>query len=107
MSINRILSLGLLALTATVGAVQAGVQAKFHLPVEARWGQSILAPGDYKLSLPEYSLGGRQLIVTGGDKNVMIQPTVMDYDRDAIPDADRSYLKLVKVNGTYFVTEYR
>jgi len=32
-----------------VGA-QAGFQGKFTLPFEARWGQAVLPPGDYRLT---------------------------------------------------------
>src|SRR5437899_11691962 len=48
--------LGLAALAlcsfAVLGNAQAAYQAKFTLPVEARWGGSILPAGDYTFTLP-------------------------------------------------------
>jgi hypothetical protein len=107
MIMNRIFSFGLLVLTAAVGAAQAGVQAQFHLPFEARWGQAILAPGDYKVSLPESSTAGRQWLVTSQDKSVFVQPLVTDHDERWADDSKGSYLTLVKVNGMYVVSQYR
>jgi hypothetical protein len=103
---NRMLSFGVLAMLAAVGAAQAGEQARFHLPFEARWGGVVLAPGDYKVSLPETSLGVPQFILKGTDRDKYIQPLVTDYDGGFRRDASRSYLQLVKVNGTYFVAKY-
>jgi hypothetical protein len=107
MSINRIFNLGLLVMTVAVGAAHAGVQAEFHLPFGARWGQMTLAPGDYKLTLPEMALGHRQFTVTSNDRTGYVQPMVADYGQSLEGDSGHSYLKLVKVNGTYFVAEYR
>ncbi len=107
MSMNRMLGFGLLAMTAAVGAAQAGEQARFHMPVEAHWGNVVLAPGDYKLSLPEASLGVPQFILKGTDRDKYIQPLVTDYDDGFRRDASHSYLQLVKVNGGYFVAKYR
>jgi hypothetical protein len=107
MNMNRISSLGLLAITAAVGAAHAEVQAKFHLPVQARWGKMTLAPGDYKVSLPQASLGNRQFIVAGDRMTGVIQPLVTDEDRGTTPNSSASYLQLVNVDGTYFIAQYR
>jgi hypothetical protein len=107
MSMNRIFSFGLLVMTAAAGAVHAGEQAKFHLPFGVRWGEVTLAPGDYKVALPEASLGNRQFVVQGKDKTGYVHPLVADSDDSLRHDASHSYLQLVKVNGTYFVAKYR
>jgi hypothetical protein len=107
MSMKHIFGFGLLVMTVAAGAAQAEVQAKFHLPFGARWGEMTLAPGDYVMQLPEASLGVRQFTVTGDHKTGYVQPVVTDYHDALTNDSDRSYLQLVKVNGTYFVTKYR
>ncbi len=107
MRMKHILSFGLVAMTMAVGSAHAAVQAKFHLPVGARWGEMTLAPGDYSLSLPEGSLGVRQFTVKGANKTGYVQPTVTD-DRDYLTnESSASYLQLVKVNGAFFVAKYR
>jgi hypothetical protein len=107
MKMKHILSYGLLITTIAVGSAHAAVQAKFHLPVGVHWGAMTLAPGDYKLSLPEGALGVRQFTVTGGDKTGYVQPTVTDDNAGLFDDSTRSYLQLVKVNGAFFVAQYR
>ncbi len=107
MNMNRILTLGLLAMTAAMGAAQAEVQAKFHLPFGARWGEVNLAPGDYKLSIPDGYQGVAGLLVQGAGKTGFIQPQGTDHDGNARADSQHSYLQLEKVNGTFFVTQFR
>ncbi len=106
MNISHVFGFGLLAITLAAGAAQAGQQAAFHLPFEARWGELTMAPGDYKVSLPEVSLGIRQFSINGGDKTGFVQPMVTD-DEGIRSHSSDSYLELVKVNGTYFVAKYR
>ncbi len=107
MSIKHIFCFGILVTTIAVGSAHAAVQAKFHLPVGARWGAMTLAPGDYQVSLPEGSLGVRQFTVTGDEKTGYVQPTVTDDNDGLVNDSTRSYLQLVKVNGTFYVAKYR
>jgi len=107
MSMNRILTLGLLAITAAVGAAQANVQATFHLPVGAHWGQTTLAPGDYKISIPDDYRATPRLILQGNGTTGYVQPQLIDPESDQPNVRENSYLKLEKVNGAFFVTEYR
>jgi hypothetical protein len=107
MSMKHIFGFGLLVTTIAVGSAHAAVQAKFHLPVGARWGQMTLTPGDYQLSLPEGSLGVRQFTVKGHDKTGYVQPTVTDDHDGLINDSTSGSLQLVKVNGTFYVAQYR
>jgi hypothetical protein len=107
MSMKRIFSFGLMMMTIAVGAARAAVQAKFHLPFGARWGQMTLAPGDYKVLLPDRSLGSPQFVVKGDERTGYVQPIVTDNNNGLMNDSSRSYLQFVKVNGTYFVAKYR
>jgi len=107
MSMRHIFSFGLLAMTIAAGSVHAAVQAKFHLPVGARWGQMTLAPGDYKVLLPEGSLGVRQFTVKGDAKTGYVQPVVTDDNDGLVNESGGSYLQLVKVDGTFFIAKYR
>jgi hypothetical protein len=107
MSIKSFFSLGVLVMTAAVGAAQAGVQAEFHLPFEAHWGNMTLAPGDYKISLPASSLDGRQFFVSTEGKSGYVLPLVADVNDTPIPGSERGSLELVKVDGKLFVKRYR
>lgn len=107
MSLKRIFSFGLMMMTIAAGAAHAAVQAKFHLPFGARWGQMTLAPGDYKVLLPDRSLGSPQFVVKGDERTGYVQPIVTDNNNGLVNDSSRSYLQFVKVNGTYFVAKYR
>jgi hypothetical protein len=107
MNINRIFSFGLLVMTAAAGAAQAEQQATFHLPFEARWGLVTLAPGDYKVLLPGSAPGISQFIVDRDHHSRFVQPLITDYDQGENPGSSRSYLQLVNVDGTYFVSKYR
>lgn len=102
LSNNRIL--GLLALGMAVTATsQAGMQAQFHLPVAAHWGQTLLAPGDYKLQMPEVASGFRQVLIEGEGRRVYAMPLATD--SKAINGS--SSLQLVQQDGNYYVREYR
>jgi hypothetical protein len=104
---RHIFSFGLLVATMAVGSAHAAVQAKFHLPCDARWGTMTLAAGDYQMSLPEGSLGVRQFTVKGNDKTGYVQPNITDDNDGLVNDLNRSYLELVKVNGTFYIAKYR
>jgi hypothetical protein len=102
LSITRILNLAALTAFAGTGLMQAAEQATFHLPVTAHWGQMVLEPGDYKMSLPALSLGKIAFQVIGSDKSFFELPqstTVND-------PSNSSHLKLVVFNGSYFVREF-
>ena len=66
-----------------------------------------LAPGDYQVLLPERSLGSPQFVVTGDARTGYVQPIVTDNSNGLVNESSRSYLQFVKVNGTYFVSQYR
>ena len=105
--LKRILGSSLLGLLGTVGVMQAGQQAKFHLPVTAKWGGVVLVPGDYSMSLPETSLSHRQFLVTGEGTTAFIPVMMTDFlTADGTRDK-HSGLKLVDVDGTYYVESYK
>lgn len=103
LSFSRILVLGALSAAITFAASNGvGGQATFHLPVEAHWGAVVLEAGDYSMSLPDRSLG-QQAFVVRGVQSVFVLPVVTNTEKAS----DANYLRLEKVNGTYFISEYQ
>jgi hypothetical protein len=102
LSVNRVFSLAALTAVFSMGITQAAQQAKFHLPVAAKWGNVLLQPGDYNMTLPTPSVGNWQIYLEGAGKRVYAMPMITEV-RD---QSTRNYLKLVKVDGAYFVREY-
>jgi hypothetical protein len=41
---------------------QSGIQGRFTLPYETRWGQTVLPPGDYQLTFVDNSMSTRLVI---------------------------------------------
>jgi hypothetical protein len=105
--LNRIFSFALLAAAAGTGAAQAAQQATFHLPYEAKWGNVTLAPGDYKMALPQISLGQREFLLRGENMNAWVMPMTTDVDALSINPSDKNYLQLVNVDGVFFVSRYQ
>lgn len=89
-----------LGLTAATMSAQQG-QGTFQLPFAAHWGNMNLQPGDYQVKIP---LGTAQKTVYlyGGESTQMTVPLVSDQT----PVSNRSYLRAVSVNGTYYIDEY-
>lgn len=81
---------------------QAAQQAEFHLPMAAHWGRTTLEAGVYRLTLPVRSIGESQVYVRGQQGGSYEMPMTIE-DRE-IPS--HSYVKLVKIDGEYFVKEY-
>lgn len=103
-SINRIFGLVLLAGLAGACVSQAAVQARFHLPMTAQWGKTILTPGDYKIRvLDDITSGRNQIVIEGEGKSLHELPVAIDLRSASSP----SSLELVEVNGNYFVREYK
>jgi hypothetical protein len=86
-----------------LGASPASTQyAKFNLPVEARWGNVVLAPGEYSLEAPD-SRGGAQVFYLRSNSGAkIIAPSIVDSE----PTSGPSCLRLVNISGTYYVEEY-
>ena len=65
--------------------------ATFHLSTPAHWGQTVLAPGDYKVTLPAPSLGRVAFRVEGAGQSVYEFPASTDNNQEY---SSSSYLKL-------------
>jgi hypothetical protein len=100
---NRLLGSAALVALLGAGCMQGAVQAQFHLPMRAHWGQAILAPGDYRVKILDLNSGPNQIVIEGQGKTVfqMVQNT----DPNAL--SDKSSLQLVKRDGEYFVKAYK
>jgi len=101
-SISRIIHLASLTAFAGTGLMQAAEQASFHLPFAAHWGQTVLAPGDYKMYLPERSTGDMKFLIRGAGKAVYATPLVAGTKHISAS----SYLSIRAVDGNYFVREF-
>jgi hypothetical protein len=97
--------MGAAALAALLGAncMQGAVQAHFHLPMTAHWGQAVLAPGDYKVKIMDLNSGPNQIVIQGEGKTFFAR--VDNADPEAVSNGNS--LQLVKRDGQYFVKEYR
>jgi hypothetical protein len=101
MNNSLVRSLMFAALTSLGGTtlMQASTQASFHLSAATHWGNAVLPPGDYKMSLPDDSIGQHQVKIEGAGKTVYIFPIVTD-----ITDkSSSSHLDLKEIDGEYFV----
>lgn len=87
-----------LGLTALQASAQ---QARFHLPFEAHWGNTVLEPGDYELALSA-SEPIPILHLSGDSKSIMVMSMLTGIK----PTSNRSFIQLVNVNGSYFVKQY-
>ena len=86
-----------------VTALQASAQkGTFNLPVEAHWGKVVLAPGVHQVQVPFPTNGQRVAYVYTENRAQMSVPLTTQIAQD-----DRSYLHLVRVNGTYYVDAYQ
>jgi hypothetical protein len=102
-SIDRIF--GLVTLAGLTGAclTQGAVQAHFHLPVTAHWGNAVLAPGDYKIKVTDDISGRHPVLIEGQGITIHELPAVVDEGGPA----GHSSLELVEVRGDYFIKEYK
>lgn len=89
-----------LCLAASQGKAQGNYMGKFTLPVEARWGTAILAPGDYTISMElESARTFNYLVVEGQGKSAFILASVADHKEIS----NHSQLNLVKTAAGYAV----
>ena len=88
-----------LALTASHAKAQHGT---FNLPFEAHWGNVVLSPGSYRISVPMQMSSPHMIEISSNGKTVRI-PAGFEAPR---PQLGHSYLSLVQVNGAYVVREF-
>jgi hypothetical protein len=99
-SLAHIFSVTALAALTGTASMQG---ATFHLSTPAHWGEVVLAPGDYKLSLPAPSLGRVAFRIEGAGQSVFAFPVSTN---DAQSNSASSYLKLSEIDGAYFIREF-
>jgi hypothetical protein len=94
---------GLAILTGCLGLMAATANAQsasFKLPVEARWGTTVLEPGDYKVHFPTAADTFRVVRISGEQKTFNFVVPVTTYERN---NSGSGRLTLVDVNGQYRV----
>ncbi len=102
-NLKRILSIaGLATAISLIAAPLNAQQGRFNLPVEAHWGNAVLSPGAYKLSGPSVTSPIGILYISGNGQTQMAVPAVTEIKNDS----NRSYLRLVNVDGIYVVREF-
>jgi len=101
MNLQRKLKLGLLALAIVfvAAAVPANAQqvyrATFTLPFEARWGNTVVEPGQYTITVEEAL--GQKLIRLHGDEDIAVFAGISSSE----PYGDHGKLVFVNVDGLY------
>lgn len=102
-SMTRLITVSAFVAALGLGASQANAQkTTFYLPFQAHWGRAILNPGDYTLSVPDSASLSRIFYLQGAGRTQMAIPTIVSNE----VTSGRSCLKLVNVDGTYYVQEY-
>jgi hypothetical protein len=91
-----IIAVGLTALTVNAQ------QGNFNLPVEAHWGAAVLQPGEHTVRIP--SKIGQTLVSLSSNGDTQM---AMPLTAELIPQSNRNYLHLVKINGQYYVDVYQ
>ena len=105
MNLTRKRALNVIAFAATFLFTAFGAhaeQAKFNLPIEVHWGSAVLEPGEYTISVPLAQSWPQQIVLMLNGKAVALLPLTESGGNDS----SRSYLQLVSVRNTYFVSEY-
>jgi hypothetical protein len=100
-SLSRMLLLSTLGLAVSLGSAYAG-QATFHLPFSAHWGIAYMVPGDYRITLPEGDSPASIFYLQSKSQRGFAVAGTFWQD---VPQ-DKSYLKLVNVNGEYYVKQF-
>jgi len=100
---NRVTRTAALAIGIGLIAMQANAQqGMFNLPVQAHWGRIVLQPGEHKVQIP-IALGQTVVYLHSGNATQMTVPLVTE----TTASSGRSYLRLTRVNGEYYVDEYQ
>jgi hypothetical protein len=101
-SIAHVFGVTAIAALACTGMAQAQEHGTFHLATEAHWGKAVLEPGDYRMVLPDPSLRQFPFRIEGSGHMIFALPLLTDFQAYS----HSSYLKLVNVDGSYFVREF-
>jgi len=101
MNLQKMLKLGLLALAILLAASAAPANAQqlykatFTLPFEAQWGNTVIEPGEYTITVEEAL--GQKLIRVRGAADLAIFAGLSSTE----PYGDKSKLVFVNVGGVY------
>lgn len=99
---SGLVKLAAIALLAGSALAQGAEQGKFHLPFQARWGRTILEPGDYTVKWPGPTVGDWPVrLESAAGKTIYILPMY----GELTPYSDSSKLILTNVDGQYVVTK--
>jgi hypothetical protein len=61
------------------GKAQTNYTGKFTLPFEAKWGTTVLKPGDYTISMDSRAQTFKYLVLSGEGKSAIIIADVTEY----------------------------
>jgi hypothetical protein len=101
---NCALSFGLFALALGFTATQARAQnskGTINLPFQAYWGNAVIAPGEYTISLPTQASNAPMLYVSGHGKTIMVL-----LGPSGTTDSDRSYLRVENIGQAHVIREF-
>jgi hypothetical protein len=100
---NRVWSgIALLAALSLTPSHAHAQQGSFHLPVEAHWGNVVLPPGFYRISVPMRASWPEIVELSSHGQTVSILPEL----ETSQPASDHSYFSLVQTQGTYAIREF-
>ncbi|HLH01180.1 MAG TPA: hypothetical protein VKX25_00290 [Bryobacteraceae bacterium] len=100
---NRVFRVAAIAAGLGIAALQASAaQGTFNLPVEAHWGRIVLEPGIHRVDVPTAELGQKIVYLRTGTQTRLTVPVTTQP-----ATGTRSYLRLVKVDGAYYVDAYQ
>ena len=100
---NRVVRVAAIAAGLGLMALQASAaEGTFNLPFEAHWGKAVLEPGLHKVQIPVAEFGQKIVYLRTGQKTNMTIPTTTQPSTGT-----HSYLRLVKVDGSYYVDAFQ
>ncbi len=100
---NRMVRISALVIGAGLTALTLNAQqGQFNLPVQAHWGTAVLQAGEHTIRVP-YSIGSTLISLSSNRDTQMTIPLTAEL----IPQSNRNYLHLVKINGQYYVDVYQ
>ncbi|MGI8959549.1 MAG: hypothetical protein ACR2IV_07290 [Bryobacteraceae bacterium] len=100
---NCAFNFSLFALAVGLTASQANAQnvkGTFNLPFQAHWGNAVLDPGKYTISLPSESSMSPIMSVSGQGKTIMVL-----IGMSGRTDSERSFLRVENIGEAHVVRE--
>ncbi|MGI9073624.1 MAG: hypothetical protein ACR2JB_20465 [Bryobacteraceae bacterium] len=100
---NYALNLSLFALAVGLTASQANAQSPkgtFNLPFQAYWGNAVLEPGKYTISLPTEASNSPIMYLSGQGRTIMVL-----LGMSGRTESDRSYLRVENIGQAHVVRE--